>query len=225
MRPSGEVPGTSCEDNAIYDPVNRQVLYYKDDIHAYNHETNSFRLISGEGAGQRTSLAIDTSRKLLVQVGDSSAHSATRVADLTNLSAGFRTLSTSGAKALEGEQNPGLAYDEASDRIVGWYGGGTIYSLDLGTNVWTPHSPASGNKATPPTVTTSGGVYGRFQYAPSLNVFVVVNAVDEPVYITACPKVPESLKTRCRCPLFCSVSNSLATTCHRDCGSVPRRRK
>ena len=183
MRPSGEVPLANCEDNAIYDPVNRQVLYYNRGIHAYDREANSFRLVSDDNLAHMTSLAIDTARKLLVQVGENPNLSATRVADLTNLSGGFRTLSTSGAKALESEGNPGLAYDETSDRIVGWYGGGTIYSLDLDTNAWTAHSPASGNKATPPLVTTSGGVYGRFQYAPSLNVFVVVNRVDEPVYI------------------------------------------
>lgn len=37
--------------------------------------------------------------------------------------------------------------------------------------------------ATPSKVTASGGVFGRFRYAPTRNVFVAVNSVDESVFV------------------------------------------
>jgi hypothetical protein len=183
LRPGGDIPNTSCEDNAIYDPINKRVLYYKADIHALDREKNIFSLVSGEGWGQGRSLAIDPVRKLLVQVGANNDGSATRVANLVDLSAGFARLKTSGATKIESYANPGLTYDDTSDRVVGWYGGTVVYSLDPASHAWTAHSPANTNKATPFDVTTTGGVYGRFRYSARFNVFVVVNETNEPVYL------------------------------------------
>ena len=183
MQPSGSVPGTSCEDNAIYDPINKEVLFYKKDIRAYKRETNSFSLKSNANKGERRSHIIDPIRRLLIQVGKNDSGSVTRKASLDNLGSGFTNLNTSGARSLENIQNPGLAFDIASDRVVGWYGGSTVYSLNLDNNQWTAHSALSSNKATPPSVTTYGGVYGRFRYSPTLNVFIMVNETNQSVYL------------------------------------------
>lgn len=43
----------------------------------------------------------------------------------------MQPLITAGGDAVVNAQGPGLAYDPASDRIVGWTGGGDVYSLDL----------------------------------------------------------------------------------------------
>jgi IPT/TIG domain len=77
---------------------------------------------------------------------------------------------------------PGLAYDPTSQRIIAWAGGATIYSLDTTTWTWSTIAPAAGNTVTP-SAPPPAGTYGRFRYVPSKGVFLVVNSIDEPVYI------------------------------------------
>lgn len=91
-------------------------------------------------------------------------------------------LATSGATSIESVDNPGLAYDSASDRMVAWSGGGDVYVLNLSTLVWSRVSPAGTNQVTP-TAPDNNGTYGRFRYIASKNAFIVVNAIDQDVYI------------------------------------------
>ncbi len=113
----------------------------------------------------------------------------------------FRLMITTGATEILEARNPGIVYDPASDRIIAWNGTtreviptdrrldpepyidpADIYILDMDTAVWTRVSPAPGNTVTP-TPATRNGTYGRFRYVPSKNVFVLVNSVDENVYV------------------------------------------
>jgi hypothetical protein len=79
--------------------------------------------------------------------------------------------------------NPDLAYDPMSDRLVGWYAGGAVYSLSLDTEMSPAHPAAARQRMVAPKVTTSGRVYGCFLYPPSAEVFVAVNSVIENVFI------------------------------------------
>ncbi len=88
-----------------------------------------------------------------------------------------------GAAIMRNADAPGLAYDPAIKKIVGWAGGTTVYALNLSTSqpTWQTINPSSSNTVipTPPTQT---GTYGRWQYVPSKNAFVLVNGTNQDVY-------------------------------------------
>ncbi len=95
-------------------------------------------------------------------------------------------LDTVGENACTGASNPGVAYHAPTHRLVCWIGGADIYSLPLdGSGVWERHG--YDGPVSPPEVTASGGVYGRFRYAPAYDVFVTVNAIDENVFVYRLP--------------------------------------
>ena len=93
-----------------------------------------------------------------------------------------QTPSVSGPSTIVNAQAPGFVFDSATGQYVGWSGGSTVYTLDPATLRWASVSPAAGNSVTP-TSPPSAGTYGRFQYSPRRNVFVVVSDIAQDVYI------------------------------------------
>jgi hypothetical protein len=77
---------------------------------------------------------------------------------------------------------PGLDYDPMGERLVAWSGGADVYTLDLQTHRWTRVSPAPTNTVAP-TAAAESGTNGRFRYIPAWNVFIVVNSIDQNVYL------------------------------------------
>lgn len=125
--------------------------------------------------------AVDTKRRKLVVVGAG----VTWAYDIDAPGAPRTTLQTSGATEIQGPSQqfvkaPGLTYDPVSDRIVAWMGGQNVYTLNMDTLVWEIRTPT--NSVNPGTVTASGGTWGRFQYVPSKNVFVLVNSTSTDVF-------------------------------------------
>jgi hypothetical protein len=115
-----------------------------------------------------------------------------------------QNLSTTGCSAIVSTDYPGLAWDSRQQRIVGWDGGNTVYTLNLtgpNTGNCTASTFTGGPNANPQ------GSYKRFAYSPISDVFVVVNNVDQDAYIlrlssggggspgldTAAPTVPTNL--------------------------------
>jgi len=113
----------------------------------------------------------------------------------------FHFLITRGATEILETENPGFAYDPVSDKFIAWSGTtqdmvandnrldpepyinpADIYVLDMDTAMWIKVSPLPSNTVIP-TPATSQGTYGRFRYVPSKNVFVLVNSVDENVFV------------------------------------------
>jgi hypothetical protein len=91
-------------------------------------------------------------------------------------------LTTGGTQAIVQAQSPGFEYDPVSHLFVAWNGGADVYTLDPSTWAWTQVPPAATNTVTP-TAANAQGTNGRFRYSPAHNVFVVVNSVDEDVFI------------------------------------------
>ncbi|MCB9654195.1 MAG: hypothetical protein H6729_08725 [Deltaproteobacteria bacterium] len=83
----------------------------------------------------------------------------------------------SGGGDIYNANGPGFDYDSAADAMVAWVNEGGPYVLDLKTKIWTRMSDDDA-----PTHVNSGGTFGRWRYVPSLNVFILVNSVDENVY-------------------------------------------
>ena len=96
------------------------------------------------------------------------------------------TSSVTGCGPLASAMDPGLAYDTALQKIVGWPNfGNTVYIFDPTTNSCTSETFPSG----PPDSTDGNGnqyttgTYGRFQYFPALDAFAVVNSATSDAYL------------------------------------------
>jgi hypothetical protein len=107
------------------------------------------------------------------------------VFDISRSQAIPQIISTTGGEPIVAKQGPGLAYDPVTDRIVGWAGGGDVYSLDMATRTWTRHETTS--PTVPPPAPTQG-TFGKWQYIPSRNAFIVATRIDENVWLYKLPE-------------------------------------
>ena len=76
----------------------------------------------------------------------------------------------------------GFVYDPVSDTFVAWHGGANVYTLHPDTLLWQRRTPAPTNTVTP-TGVAANGTFGRFRYMPRYNAFIVVNSVNQNVYL------------------------------------------
>jgi hypothetical protein len=165
---------------SAYDPVTGHVWF-----RAYNQlfeydpstDTATPRIAQDAGISDGMKLALDPGRRTLVMIGRGTV-------TLYDVSRSGTTpqvgVTTTGATEILQRYAPGFEYDPVSQLLVAWAGGSDVYSLNLGTLVWTKH-------ATIGTVTPTGadpnGTLGRFRYIPSRNLFIVVNSIGENVYL------------------------------------------
>jgi len=122
---------------------------------------------------------IDTSRNVLVRTGNGK----TILWDLNQPDIPPTKPSTSGDKGAESGENPGFIFHPSAGLFVGWDGGRDVYTFDLADNRWQRIACSGAN----PGSTPGTGTYGRFRYIPSKNAFVVVNGVEENVFILKSP--------------------------------------
>lgn len=106
--------------------------------------------------------------------------------NLANPSAQPVKVATTGAKEIMSSQSPGFVFASKSGYYIAWAGGTALYAYNPDTKNWTKLAPASTNKVTP-TAADPRGTYGRFQYIPSQDAVIGVNAVDEGVFISKLP--------------------------------------
>jgi hypothetical protein len=181
MNPTGPVPLANVGMLTAYDPNSGRVfLHDQQHLYAYNFATNAYTRVSSSATslGYEMSATIDPDRRLFVIVGFDNNVNAGRVYtyDISGTNAALTTVSTSGAPNIVSSANPGLAYDPVSQRIVAWNGGDSVYSLNLGTRVWTATTLSGG----PGAVSSTGhGTFGRWRYSPSTGVFVLLNATGQ----------------------------------------------
>jgi hypothetical protein len=126
--------------------------------------------------GYSLTAAIEPNARKFIGVGGGEV----RVWDLDDPAADSIVIETTGGAELVSAHTPGFAYDSRSQKLVGWAQGSSVYTLDLARNEWTQIQAVDDVAPTPP---SEQGTFGRFRYVASLNVFVLVNAVDEDVYI------------------------------------------
>ena len=165
---------------ARYDPVTGHVFAASDRsvLQEYDPSTNTWTgpVKDVLDRGEETTSALDPENRLFVGIGNGKLNIyniKTRI--ITNRQR------TTGGEVIVNARGPGLAYDPVIKRIVGWSGGTSVYSLNISTWTWTEHKAAGTNSVTP-TAPTRVGVFGRFQYIPSKNVYILVNEVDQNVF-------------------------------------------
>lgn len=179
LRTTSNEPEHRCDNAAAYDPRTGKVIFKSRATHLYDFETNRWSQASSrERLNSGVTLAVDPKNRMLVEVGGG-------VTALWSIDQSFSggQVSTSGPKDVQNADDPGLAYDTRLEKIVGWRGGTTVYTFDVPSRTWTAVPAADTNRANPGSVTTQGGVFGRFAYSPELNVYIYVDQVDDNVML------------------------------------------
>jgi hypothetical protein len=150
----------------------------------YNPSTNSWVYIDqyfNAGALEEGILTIDPDRDVGVYTGNGKLYSI----DLVNGQVTQRA--TSGPQTVQGGRGPGLAWNSSLRKLVGWFGGTSVYSLDTITWTWAQHSASGSNIVNPATVSNSrilgGFPLSKWIYIPSEDVFAVVNSTSSSVYV------------------------------------------
>lgn len=179
---------TSYSIVTAYDPVTQHVFHHGNDtLSEYDPVADEWTMRADWEASfpLGTTAAIDPGRRKLVMIGRGYA----LIYDLTPSGPlVLESLVTSGATEIVNGNAPGFVYDPAIDKFVAWSGEPDIglapqdlFVLDLDSRVWSRISPAASNTVIP-TVASSTGTFGRFQYLPARNAYVVVNHVDNNVF-------------------------------------------
>jgi hypothetical protein len=204
--------GSPYGDIAAYDP-NSGLVFVSDAsaIFSYNYQTNTYtRISSVEGFPTNIYLsgAIDPTRKLFVFVGGClggtcSSGVGVFVADISNPTTTTQQDWTTATMAdpacaeyLTGGENPitasspGFTFDSVANDFVGWPNqGNNVYiltpdpanhRLTCQKQTFANGPPNSAHAGVP---NSSNGTFGRFQYFPGPDVFVVVNDWNIPTYV------------------------------------------
>lgn len=172
--------------NTAYDPVTGHVwIEQSGHLNEFDPTTGTYKyysdgatpLLTSTGYNIYTTAAIDPTDRLMVATGAGGTY-------LWHLDrpGGWVKQATTGDDTPSTVQAPGFVWNPKIKMFVAWAGGSIIYTLDPKSWKWTSYTPAAGNTVTP-TATNKSGTYGRFQYAPAHDVFVVVNATNQDVYV------------------------------------------
>lgn len=184
MNPEGGRPGNHPGVIADYDPNSRSVfLHDTDDLWQYDYDKNRYKRLEGGGAlDYHMNGVIDPKRKIFFIMGASGTPGGgLKAISIAPGKVGSQDWTGKASKTcgpLLKSDSPGLAYDSAIDRVVGWPNfGDTIYIFDPDTRSCTTETfsggpPDSGHQGSPH---TSNGTFGRFRYFPEKDVFVLVN--------------------------------------------------
>jgi hypothetical protein len=166
-------------DPSVYDPVTGHVFRRANSrMLEYDPVGDTFTDGAESNGGfylDDVSAALDPEARLMVMMGED------RV-DLYRIDTDeySQDIAINGTAPNMGE-SPGLAFDTQQKQFVVWTGGATTYTFDPAAASFSQHDNPNGTAPGP--VTPSGGVFGRFRYVPSRNVFVSINSVDENVFV------------------------------------------
>lgn len=177
--------------NSGYNPSTQTVFtQWADTLFRYSYTTNTYTELSAAGYAHfpyASTGVIDPKRQLFIAMGAEYQSTAPHVyvIDLSGVGSYASvewTSQVTGCDGLASSHWPGMAYDYALDRIVGYPNqGNTVYIFDPDTKTCTTQTYANGPQNTPDAV--AQGTFGRFQYFPGLDAFAIVNAVDDDAYI------------------------------------------
>jgi hypothetical protein len=174
----GKPDGSAGVSAAVYDPSTKLVFVVttRDGLWSYNADSNTYRKLNNSPMTTHASGVLDPARHTLLIFGDGRA---SRVSIAPGSNYASKPLKADGCAELLSEPSPGLAYDPALGRVIGWPDfGAKIYIYDEASDSCTtqtiPGSAASDSAHSGP-APDSNGTFGRFQYFPDAGVFVLLN--------------------------------------------------
>lgn len=186
---SGPMPVGSTNNAVVeYDPVSGKVYVWDGrSLYTYDYATKTWvgKFVTPNGylAGYFVG-TIDPIRRRMI-CWHSSGGMAYFDLDLAVGADPRHSLTPTGATSILSTANPGMAYDPVTTDIIMWIGGNNVYRYNPDTNVITAVTGYTGGPPTPaaPYGGSTGqsvfGTFGRWQYSPAQNVFVVVNDSDQ----------------------------------------------
>ena len=204
MNPSGPLPVPGPGRLVAYDP-NTGLMFVHDEwnLFSYSFSTNMYTKLtnSSSSLGYHMNATIDPVRKLFVIAGYDNVQGGGRI-HTYSIALGStyqrQSYTMSGCGNLT-TTYPGIEYHAGTDRLVGWNGGDTVYSLNLDTKTCTSITNAGGPGAAS---VIGSGTHGRWRYAPASGAFILVNEYNQDAYAfrlgasapdTTAPTVPTGL--------------------------------
>ncbi|OHA83365.1 MAG: hypothetical protein A2937_03500 [Candidatus Yonathbacteria bacterium RIFCSPLOWO2_01_FULL_47_33b] len=188
---AGRWGGLGLGVNTAYDPNTGHLFATSPaaELLEYDPTTDIWKLRGNTAAKYSMTSAIDSKRKHMVTIGNASTYGVIDTPG-TIYRYNLATVGTitqekivsTGATEILVAPAPAFQYDPVSDQYVAWKGGSDIYTLNPDTFVWTRRPAAATNTVTP-SQPTEWGTFGRFRYIPSKNAFILVNSIDQNVYI------------------------------------------
>lgn len=193
MSPKGASPAAVPGVIADYDPNSHMVfLHDTSDFWRYDYDKNRFDKVGRDlKINYHMNGVVDPKRKIFLAIGAAGSEGgglkAISIAPGSNYAMRDWTSSASSTCGpLLSASYPGLAYDRALDRIVGWPDfGNAVYILDPDTKSCTVQSFAGGppDSSHAGSAHTSNGTFGRFRYFPDADIFVLVNEANTNAYV------------------------------------------
>ncbi len=172
-------PSANHSRAAAYDP-NSGLVYMRDDfnLRSYSYRANAWTNRStsqGISTDNYKSAVIDTVRKRYYYIDPSTG--GLWYYDISSPTATGLTRTAATLSGCTFDPQGGFAYDRVQDRIVGWSGGNSVvvYNPASGVCSTVTHTGGPGSQ-------NSNGTYGRFQYVPKMNIFVVCNTTNANCY-------------------------------------------
>ena len=158
---------TMCENMSAYDPTTG-TIYFGDvgGLYAYAWDDNTWTQLNQEYIYGKTG-AIDPERGILVMVGGGEVFRY-------DIAGGDFEAEVSTAPALGGS-TPGFVFDPQTDLFVAW-NGGAVQTYDPDSGDWTEYDVPGAPEP------TQQGIYGRWNYVPGVNAFILVTATDVDVH-------------------------------------------
>lgn len=179
LEPLGSLPAFNGGVAAVsYDP-NRKLVFISTESYgtfsAYDYRTNTYKLLNRNAVteGHETSV-VDVRRRLYFLFGGGYAYKI----DISGKDSNY-TLKRIQANGcfFKNSVYPGVAFDSAQERVVGWEGGDKVYLYDPDGDLCSAVTYPNGPGAQQP-----NGTNKRFSYFPALNLFVLVNGFQEDAY-------------------------------------------
>lgn len=174
MDPTAGGPPQGALAATDYDPALRLVyLHDTGGLWSYDLDTNTYSSLVADAQTDYHQVGrVDRAARVFVTVGGGEAWAW----DLRSLTR--RAHALDGCEAVVDAVYPGLDYDPVEARLVGWAGGDTVYLIDAVADSCEPRRVAGD-----PGPQQEDGTHGRFRYFPSIDAFVLVNAMDEDAYL------------------------------------------
>jgi hypothetical protein len=197
MSPAGGAPAALPGAVSDYDPNSQSVfLHDTTDFWQYDYDKNRYKKVGANiSINYRMNGVIDPKRRIFFIFGAASmvggGLKAISIAPGSNYAMQDwtgRASNTCGP--LLSANYPGLAYDSALDRIVGWPNfGDEVYLFDPDTKSCTAQTfsggpPDSAHVGSPH---TTNGTFGRFRYFAKSGVFALVNQANSNAYLLRLP--------------------------------------
>ncbi len=162
-----------------YDPDTHAVYMVEEsNVWRYDSGSNAYMLLNtGNGIDYHETAVVDRAHHLLLVFGGGQVW-AINLAAGSDYSPQDWSAQVTGCDALAGAGYPAVAFDSSQNLVVGWAGGGTVYTFDATTKACTSHSFSGG-----PGDAQENGTGGRFRYFPNLNVFALVNDWQQDAFV------------------------------------------